>query len=211
MIFKIPHIKIAIIILALAIGTLIASGILQLTNCSFWSSVLANIFAGLITGLIICMINGIKQKSITGVNIKMTWLQELSVLIKIYLADYNKLTRLNFDKFNCDENLYIIFSDTDTHANDVNSAILQKQFDDIDFSSCQYIKEKLGYDAEALIEEFKNLHEKVGYIDISCPSSKEILAYFSNIDKELRKLNFAVHKELRELEKELIKIQEAFI
>lgn len=212
MIFKIPHIKTAIIILGLAIGTLIASGILQLKNCSFWSSVFANIFAGLITGLIICMISGIKQKSIATVNTKISWLQELSALIKIYLADYNKLTRLKFDKFNCDENLYIIFSDTDTHANDVNSAILQKHFDDtIDFSSCQYIKEKLGYDAEGLIEEFRNLHEKVEYIDISCPSSKEILAYFSKIDRELRKLNFTVHGEIRELEKQLIKIQKAVI
>lgn len=136
----------------------------------------------------------------------------MSSLIKVYFADYNKLVRLKFDKFNCDENLYILFSDADTHANDVNSAILQKQFDvGVDFSPCQYIKDSMGYDAESLIEKFKILHEKVGYIDISCPSSDEILEYFHNTDKEIRKLNFAVREELRNLEKQLINIQKAVI
>lgn len=211
-IFSIPHIKTAIIILVSAIITLITSGILHLFKSSFWSSIFANVFAGLITGLIICMISGIKQKSISDINTKIMWLQELSGLIKVYFSDYNKLTRLKFDKFNCDENLYILFSDADVHANDVNSAILQKQFSEtIDYSPCQYVKEHLHYDAEKLIQDFRVLHEKVGYIDISCPSSKVIVSYFNNVDKELHKLNFAVCGEIRELEKKLIKIQKAII
>lgn len=211
-IFSIPHINTAIIILGSAIITLIISGVLHLLECSFWSSIFANVFAGLITGLIICMISGIKQKSISDINAKITWLQELSGLIKVYFSDYNKLTRLKFDKFNCDENLYILFSDADVHANDVNSAILQKQFDEtFDYSPCQYVKEHLNYDAEKLTQDFRALHEKVGYIDISCPSSKEIVSYFNDVDKELHKLNFAVCREIRELEKKLIKIQKAII
>ena len=211
-IFSIPHIKTAIIILGSAMITLIISGILHLLKSSFWSSIFANVFAGLITGLTICMISGIKQKSIADINAKISWLQELAALMKVYFSDYNKLTRLKFDEFNCDENLYILFSDADVHANDVNSAILQKQFDEtIDYLPCQYAKEQLNYDAEELIEEFRTLHEKVGYIDISRPSSKEIVSYFNDIDKELHKLNFAVCGEIRELEKKLIKIQKAII
>lgn len=211
-IFNIPHIITATIIFGLAIISLIMSIVLYCVDCAFGSSIFSNVFAGLITGLIICMISGIKQKSITDINTNISWLQELSALIKVYFSDYNKLTRLKFEKFNCDENLYILFSDADIHANDVNSAILQKQFDEtIDFSPCQYVKEQLNYDAEELIKQFRALHEKVGYIDISCPSSEEIIGYFNDVDKELHKLNFAICREIRELEKELIKIHKAII
>lgn len=211
-IFNIPHIKTAIIIFGLSIISLIVSIVLHYVNCSFGSSLFANIFAGLITGLIICLIGGFKQKSITDINVKISWLKELSALIKVYFSDYNKLTRIKFDKFNCDENLYILFCDADTHANDVNTAILQKQFDDmVDFNPVEYIKEQLNYDAEKLLEEFKTLHENVEYIDISCPSSNDILLYFSVVDKEIHKLNFSVNDKIQELEKQLFSIHKAII
>ena len=107
---NIPHIKTAVFLFGIAIVTLIVSGVLHFIKSTFWSSVLANVFAGLITGLVICVISGIKQKSIMVINAKILWLQELSSLIKVYFADYNKLVRLKFEKFNCDENLYILFS-----------------------------------------------------------------------------------------------------
>lgn len=211
-IIEIPHIRMVIIIFELAVLSLTVSGILYLFDCSFWSSVLANIFAGLVTGGTICLISGIKQKSVLDISAKISWLQELSALIKIYFADYVKLMRLKFDKFNGDENLYMLFYDADIHANDVNSAILQKQFEDmIDFSPCKYVRDRLGYDAEDILKEFKALHEKVEDIDISCPSAKEILTYFITVDKELRKLNSAVQREIRELEKRLIITQRTII
>lgn len=211
-IFLIPHIRIASIILGCAVITLLASGIFFICENSFWYSIFANIFAGLTTGLVVCLISGIKQKNSSELNSKLVWLQELSALIKIYLADYNKLTRLKFDKFNCDENLYVFFYDAHTHANDINTEILQKAFDEtIDFKPCAFCKEKLNYDAESLIPVFEDLHMKVEHIDVDCPSSLEIIKYFNEAHQAIKKLNLALFEEIRNLEIQIANVNKSII
>ena len=140
--FSLPHVLVSIVIFSAACVSLVAAMILHNLTLEFASSILANIFAGLITGLIICLISGIKQKTTVDINEKKEWLQKLSVLIKIYFADYDKLVRLKFDKFNGDENLYIFFYDAHTHANDVNTEILQKQLTKTLISLCVIIARK---------------------------------------------------------------------
>ena len=207
-----PHVLVSIIIFSAACVSLVAAMILHNLTLEFASSILANIFAGLITGLIICLISGIKQKTTVDINEKKEWLQKLSVLIKIYFADYDKLVRLKFDKFNGDENLYIFFYDAHTHANDVNTEILQRQFDkNIDFSPRDYCKETLHYDAEALIDAFEDLHIFVEHIDIDCPSSKEILAHFNTVHTKLKALNSSIYIEIRELDDKLSKMHKSIL
>lgn len=210
--FRLPHVFVGVIIFGAAVVSLIAAIILHNQKLEFASSILANIFAGLITGLIICLISGIKQKTTVDMNEKKEWLQKLSVLLKIYFADYDKLVRLNFDKFNGDENLYIFFYDAHTHANDVNTEILQKQFDkNIDFSPRNYCKETLQYDAEALMDTFEDLHAFVEHIDIDCPSSKEILEHFNTVHSKLKALNSSIYTEIRELDSKLAKMRNSVL
>ena len=209
---RLPHVLASFIIFGGAVVSLVTAIILHNLNLEFASSIFANIFAGLITGLIICLISGIKQKHTSDIYEKKEWLQKLSVLLKIYFADYDKLVRLKFDKFNGDENLYIFFYDAHTHANDVNTEILQKQFDkNIGFSSRQYCKETLKYDAEALMDSFEDLHVFVEHIDIDCPSSMEILKHFNAVHAKLKALNSSIYHEIKELDAKLSKIQKSIV
>lgn len=195
------HIKIVIVIAVFAVISLLVSIVLHLFKADFSSSIFANIFAGLITGLIICLVGGAKQKNSTELIAKKEWLQELSIMIKLYLNEYHQLSRFKFEKFNGDENIYNFIYDVHVHSNAINSEILQKQFDKtINFKPREYCKEKFDYDANALIDSFEELHEKVEHIDIDCPSSKCILDYFKPTHFELLKLNMKVHEEIRELD-----------
>ena len=207
-----PHEIVSIIISSAAFVSLLVAIIFHNLKCEFASSIFANIFAGLITGLIICLISGIKQKNTINISEKKEWLQHISALLKVYFADYNKLVRFKFDKFNGDENLYIFFYDAHTHANDVNTEILQKQFDkNIDFSPRNYCKEILQYDAETLIDTFEDLHTFVEHIDIDCPSSKEILKHFNTVHAKLKDLNSSIYAEIIELDGKLSKMRKSIL
>ena len=63
--FSFPHIKIVFVIAVSALLSLIASIALDHFDVPFWSSILANIFAGLLTGLVICLVSVTKQIAIT--------------------------------------------------------------------------------------------------------------------------------------------------
>ena len=67
---RFPHIRTALVISTLAIIALVASWMLDCQGIPFWSSIFANIFAGFVTGLIICIISGKKQRKIATGSIK---------------------------------------------------------------------------------------------------------------------------------------------
>lgn len=210
--FCLPHIKAVIHISVVALSTLIISVLLHILNAEFSASLFANVFAGLITGLIVCLVSGIKGKTTSDIIEKKEWLQKLVEMLRVYFSDYDKLLRLKFDKYNGDENLYIFFYDAHTHANNINSEILQKQFDKtIDFVPREYCKEKFNYDANELIGIFDTLHANVEHIDVDCPSSSQIVSYFNDVHLELKKLNSSIHKEIRNLDEQLSKIQKMII
>lgn len=68
------------------------------------------------------------------------------------------------------------------------------------FSSQEYCKKKFQYDAYALADAYEELHINLYEVDIQYPSKKEILGYFSVVDKEIRKLSAAIHQELKEID-----------
>jgi len=95
-IISFPHIWVCVV-LAVSAGIMLYTS-WRLDSCQkFWSSVCANIFAGLVTGLAVCLVGGAKQISIAHIQLKKEWLQHLADLIKIYLGDYHKMTRIKFD------------------------------------------------------------------------------------------------------------------
>lgn len=207
-----PHIKVGLYISFGALISLIISVLLHILDFEYTSSIFANIFAGLLTGLIVCLVSGIKQKVTIDIITKREWLQKLAEMLSVYFSDYNKLIRLKFDKYDGDENLYIFFYDTHTNANNINNEILQKEFDGtIDFSPRDYCKEKFDYDANELIDVFDTLHANVEHIDVDSPSSSQIVSYFAEVHIELKKLKSTIHKEIRELDENLAKMQKTII
>ena len=196
-----PHLWIALIITVLFIIALLLSIHLNNTGDAFWSSICANIFAGLITGLIICLVSGIKQVSSSKLKSQKAYLEELKSKLSEYMQFYSELLHKNFTKYDDTTELFDFIYDVGSRANWVNSFIVQSTFNELlPFDGCEYCKKKLTYDAMALSEEFEALRDNLYNVDIKCPTKKEIIKYFSTVDHELKKLNGVVCSSIREME-----------
>lgn len=199
-----PHLWIALIITVFFVIALLVSIYLNNIGETFWSSICANIFAGLITGLIICLVAGIKQVCASNLKSQKAYLEEVKSKLSEYIQFYNELLHKNFTKYDDTTELFDFIYDVGSRANWVNTFILQSTFNELlPFDGCKYCKKKLSYDAERLTEEFEILHDKLYNVDIECPTKKEIIGYFSAVDYELKKLNGAVCSAIKELEMKL--------
>lgn len=208
-----PHIRICFAILAAALVMLLCAYVLDQCGIAFWSSICANIFAGLITGLVLCFVSGIKQRKIMTMQLQKKWLEDLSALLRTYMTDYHNLRKMKFEKYSSDDDkLFDFIYDVGVHANDVNTMILQSTFDKtIAFKPCAYCKQKFDYDAEGLIDAFEELHDNLYMVDITCDGSKKIVSSFDTVHPHLSKLNSSVHSAIRELEVDLAEIQRTII
>lgn len=207
-----PHVWICATILILAGLSLWASYDLTYCGNSFWSSVFANIFAGLITGFVICLISGVKQITIIKMQEKKAWLENLAHLLKEYFSEYHQLRKMRFDKFSGDEKMFDFIYDVGSHANWINEEILQSSFNKtLSFKPLKYSKKFLGYDALALCNAYEELHGNLQSIDVDCPSSKEIIKYFDDVHPELKKLSSGIYASLRDINARLSEIQKTII
>lgn len=210
-ILSFSHIWVCLVIAASAVLMLFVSWLFKDAQ-PFWSSICANIFAGLVTGLVICLIGGAKQISIVRMQSKKEWLQNLTGLLKVYLNDYHQMTRLHFDRFDGKPEIFDFYYDMSIHASNINVEIHQGTFNKaLSFSPDQYCREAFGYDSVAMSERFDALHTFVEMIEIDCPGSKEIAQQFATVHSELRKLNSAVYGAIRDLDVRLADIQKTIV
>lgn len=209
---RFPHIWLCIFIIILAMLTLSSSYFINKYGNSYWASVLSNISAGLITGLVICLLSGVKQIYIIKLQSKKPWLENISKMIIDYMSLHHQLLMKKFDHINSDENLYDFIYDTAAHANWVNEEIKQSSYNQqLSFNAENYFKKYFNYDAISLSDIFEELHEYLYTIDLVNSSKKEILDQFDPIDRQLRKLNSAIHISVKELELQLLKIERTII
>lgn len=210
-ILSFSHIRVCLIIAASAALMLFVSWLSKDTQ-PFWSSICSNIFAGLVTGLVICLIGGAKQISIVRMQSKKEWLQNLTELLKMYLNDYHQMTRLHFDRFDGKQEIFDFYYDMSIHASNINVEIHQGTFNKaLSFAPDQYCRKAFGYDSVAMGEKFDTLHAYVEMIEIDCPGSKEIAQQFATVHSELRKLNSAVYGAIRDLDARLADIQKTIV
>ena len=196
-----PHLWIAVIILLLTLISFLFSAHFYYRENGYWASIFANISMGLLTGLVLCLITGSKQVFVAKLNSKRCFLEELHTKIKEFFQLYRKLERKQFERFDSSEELFDFIYNTGSHANWVNDYVLQSSFNEIlSFSPCKYCKNKFHYDAVSLTDAYEELYQNLYEVDIKYPSKKEILGYFSVVEKELRQLNSAVCQEIKEID-----------
>ena len=164
------------------------------------ASILANIFAGLLTGLIICLISGIKHIYVARLKNRKNWLEHIRQMIGDYNNLFHELVNKQFTSYNGDETLFNFIYDVGSHANWVNDDILQSTFDQLlSFNPREYCKKYLEYDAYALADDFSELHDNLYKVDINCPSKKEILRYFEKVHKCLMRLYSNAYRQLQDI------------
>ena len=202
-----PHVRIAVTIVILSVVSLVGAYSLDLWGITFWSSILANIFAGLITGLVLCLISGNKQVSIAKLETQSQFLEELEKRITDFQSLYNELIKKPFVQYDDREGLFEFIYDVGAHANWINDFILQASFDEtIALDPREYCL-GMGYDAFSLIDVFEELHNDLYNVDVEYPSKKEIIKYFDRVEKPIRNLRSAVYGRKKEIALKLERIK----
>lgn len=201
-----PHFWLCISILLFSIVSLLISHCVYKLGLDYTSSIFANIFAGLLTGLIICLLSGIKQAYISKLKNKKKWFEHIRSMIKEYNMLFKELTNKSFVAYNGDEDLFNFIYDIGSHANWVNEDIMQSMFDkSLSFNPYTFCKKHFNYDAVLLDSDFSELHNNLYEIDIVSPNKKEILHYFEKVNKHLKRLYSATYHQLQDIN---IKLEE---
>ncbi len=212
--FSFPHIKTAFLISVMAFFTLAGSMLLS-EKQQFWSSILANIFAGLVTGLVLCIVSGTKQRTIAELKNERDFLTGLCNQIREYFKIYGELHHMPIKRTNTseeNEEQFNFIYDVGVKANDVNSYIGQSQFKEIlSFDPYEYCRSKFGYDVVAMSDENQTLKDYLSSVDVTTPYKKDLLEHFKPVDSAIRALYRAATKRLESLEVRLEAIEHSLL
>ena len=190
--FMQPQSITAIILILIAIVSLYFS---HKTEGTFLSSILSNIFAGLVTGVAICFISGIKNYSINNVDNKIEWLERLHEECLDFMK-LNKTILKAKNNDNLDNELYELICS----ANGINTTIGQSQFNKtLSFNLIKFCKDKLDYDIEVTNELYATVREKILSNDNSNLSVKDIINLFKDVNHAITCFNGAIVNKLTEL------------
>lgn len=201
--FSLLHIRIVCGIAAIAIFSLIVSLVLEHWDSPFWSAIFSNIFAGLLTGLVICIISGTKQVALAKLDAEAGFLDVLDAKIRDFQNLYNELQRKPFTIFDGSVELFDFIYDVGAHANWVNDYILQASFDDrLALEPVAYCK-KIGYNALELSKVYEDLHNNLYGVDVNYPTKKRILSYFEVVEKALRGLRDSIELRKKQIDAQL--------
>ena len=204
--FQLPHLVITLILLATSIICLLIS--LNMANETV-SSILSNVFAGLITGIAICLISGLRSVTSYRIKGKIEWLENLYN----ECIDFMKMHRGLFllDLSNSDK-VYEKTYDLICKASGINTTISQSQFNKkLCFNAIIFCKKKLNYDWEQTKNLYAEVRDKIIDLDVNTITKKELLKIFSEVDAIITKLNGAIVHKLEELKTQQNMVNRFFI
>ena len=198
--FKLPHIWILLFILIISFIFLVVS-IYYYDNNDLIFSLCSNVFAGLITGLVISLISSIKEISLYILNSKRKWLYELHKQCLMFINESNKLYFLRNKDISSFEELYNKVYDLLCLGNDISVSISQSQFNEIlPFNGYKFLKKEFNYDSIEHEKINSELRDQIMEIDVSKLSGKKIREYFKNMDSSIMELNSKILNKIKDLE-----------
>lgn len=198
--FSLPHIWVLVSVSVLSIVMCFISIVFKNAD-SFLSSLFANIFSGLITGVIICLISTIKSVSLYRTKCLITWLNELHCECLKFINMHNKILFYKKDDFNDDEELYDYIYDTLCCGNGISQKICYAHFEKtLPFNTYKYCKNVFSFDAEEAMGNNEILREDIIRLDISALSKVDIRKLFKPMDHQILDLNHNILSKLRELD-----------
>ena len=176
LLFSIPHFWLAAIILFLALCSLFISRHYLITQ-PFLSSMFLNLFAGLITGLIITFLSGVKFISKYRCQTKLNWFKKIDELIVAHLRQkrimIGKLTGENEDFFNA-------AYDSSATMKYVNEHIISSVFDiALNFKPIKLLYNRFDFD---LLTVEKKLESLRSYIIINAEQPQKRRAVVDEIN-----------------------------
>ena len=199
-IFSLPHFLTVIILLLLAAVSLMISYCFR-EEATFLSSVFSNIFAGLVTGIAVCLISGVKNIAAFNIEGKIKWLNS----VHLDYLNFNKHYRGVLQKIGktgiSDEELYDEIYDVLCDGNNIASTISQSQFDKaLPFNPYKYFLKKLKFDAVEQMKRNNETRDAVMSIDMHTLTHKRFREIFDDMEYSLFSLNATVVSKIKELE-----------
>ena len=199
-IFSLPHFLTVLCLLIAAVISLKISYNYR-NEAAFLSSVFSNIFAGLITGIAVCLISGIKNITTYRLEGKIWWLNSVhSDCLKFNKHYREVLQKVGKDDIS-EEELYDEIYDVLCDGNNIAAMIAQSQYDKkLAFNPYKYFLKRLKFDA---IEQMKNnneIRDKVMNINMSTLTHKQLRGIFDDMEHSLFSLNAAILSKVKDFE-----------
>ncbi|MBR5767797.1 MAG: hypothetical protein IKX86_03910 [Clostridia bacterium] len=197
---KLPHFITTIILIVLAVVAIIISKATKY-NEPFLSSVLSNVFAGLITGIAICLISGLKNLFSHRISVMVDFLTEIHSKCLLFLESLDKTIRLASNSQSSRDGFADMLYDVVCKRNDIDAAICQCEYDNsLPINPHRYFIKKMGYDAHEQSNKNYLIREMVLSVNSDTVTSKEIIEIFSEMEKNVRLCDAKVCSEIKALE-----------
>ena len=199
-----PQVWVFISILSLTIITFVIS---ICTKDQYWGSLFSNVFAGLITGLVLSMLSGVRQVYIVVQQRKTDWLQDLHKMILDYYSMRHDFSVNNYRGMDRDDFIY----DMGAHTNWIKEHIIQSTFDRrLPFNPTDYCAKKLAFDVNLFSEKCTSLHSAIcdgQYTD----DKRSVWELFRSVDSEINALNRKICNDIRDIEIKIATSQRSII
>lgn len=194
-----PHVWILLIILALAMLLCMLS-VVYINNNLYLSSVFANMFTGLVTGVIICLITTIKSVSLYRTECKIKWLEDLHNECLQFLSMHHKILSHEEKVFKTDVDYNDYVYDVLSFGNGISQKISQGRFKEaLPFNTYKYCKKEFYFDAVEIMKENDILREKIIVQDVSKLSKADVRKLFKTMERPIVTLNSDIVKKIEML------------
>ncbi len=203
---QLPHFITLIVLLVTSIICLLIS--LNTAN-EMVSSILSNVFAGLITGIAICLISGLRGVTSYRIKGKIEWLEKLHNECFDFIKEHRTLLLLDLSDNNSTcEKIYDIIC----VASNINANIIQSQFNKkLCFDVIKFSKEELNYDLEKTQNIYAEVREEILILDVRTTTREDIIKMFDEVNSTILRLNHAIANKLEELRTQQNMISRFFI
>lgn len=197
---KLPQSITLLILLMISIISIVFSKI-TCNSYPFLSSVLSNIFAGLITGIAICLLSGVKKIYNYNTERKISFLKDLHEECLKFIKMYREMISKANRNANSDEDLFDFIYDVLCQGNNIDCIISQSQFDKTNsFNPYKFFKRELNYDSVEHSHSNNALRDDVLLIDGATISGKELVELFSEMEENVFNLNNQIINKISEYE-----------
>lgn len=166
---------------------------------SLVSSIFSNIFAGLITGIAICFISGLKSMSFNNIVTEIDWLWKIHEECLEYINMHKTIQKMKFDD---KDKIYEEIYDLICKAESINTSITQSQFNkSLSFSPENYCLKYLEYEVSKVSKFFTEIYENIKELNDYEITKKKFDELFKDAYFTIFKLNGSIIHRTDELKK----------
>lgn len=167
---------------------------------SFTSSICSNVFAGLLTGVIICLISTIKSVSLYRTECLIEWLEDLHNDCLIFNKMYRKIIFARDGDFKDDDEFNDYIYDTLCYGNEISQKINQGRYDQsLPFNTYKYCKKVFHFNATKIKESNDLLRDRIIESHFSVSSKANVKKLFDQMYDQIYNLDRRILSKSKEL------------